>query len=454
MAAHADEPIRLAVGELARFLGADVDDPAFLADPYRCLTPGIREKSVHRLPGGALAVLGYTACAEVLRDTRFGHGARELYGTTLLGLSARSILQLDAPGHTRLRGQVARHFTARRVRALAENVGYYSTALVREHAGRPGDFVADFAEPPAMSVISDVLGVPPEDRPAFHRDARLVVRGLDQQARAMDERAVAQARFRFVRFFRRRAQVRRQAGTRHRVPRDDLLDALSRRPDGSPADIRGLVTTCSLLLSAGYDTTVSLLSHAVAELGGAPSGQGWALARDPQTVGAVVEEVLRLHSSVQIAPRAAVRDAVLGGLSVARGTIVLPLLPAANRDPDIFDSLHTFRPRRYITPAVQGRSAARHLAFGAGAHFCLGAALARLTAHSALAVLAACPPRPRDAPRTYSEDVVVRSLRSLRSLPATWPHRPADRPPHPPAGGAAAYAGPSCPIPHAQRSVT
>ncbi|WP_050502019.1 cytochrome P450 [Streptomyces monomycini] len=445
MAIYDGEPIRRAVAELTRFLGASVDDPGFLADPHRCLTPRIRSRPVHRLPGGALAVLGHAACAEVLRDARFGHGAGNLYETTLLGLPARSFLQMDTPGHTRLRGQVARHFSVRRIQGLAQNLAHDSAALSRRCAGRPGDFVTDFAEPLAMTVISDVLGVPPEDRTAFHRDARLVIQGLDQPARTTDERAIAQARFRFVRYFRRQIQARRQA------PREDLVSTLLHRPDGSMADDREVVTTCSLLLSAGYDTTVSLLSQAVAELDGAPSGQGWAMASNPWTADAVVEEVLRLQSPVQVAPRAAVRDTALDGLPVARGTIVLPLLAAANRDPDVFDTPHAFRPGRYLDPAGTGPAAARHLAFGAGAHFCLGAALARATARGALSVLAACPPRLNGASRTYHEGVVVRGL---RSLPVTWPGRPSGTPPSRPAGGAGAHAAPSCPVAHPQRSST
>ncbi|WP_206506597.1 cytochrome P450 [Streptomyces chrestomyceticus] len=440
MEAYDGEPIRLAVAELTRFLGAGMDDLGFLADPHRCLTPRVRSRPVHRLPSGALVVLGYAACSEVLRDTRFGHGAGDLYETTLLGLPARSFLQLDPPGHTRLRGQVARHFSVRRIQSLVQSLARYSTALVHGCAGRPGDFVTDFAEPLALTVISDVLGVPPEERVTFQRDARLVIQGLDQPARVLDERALAQARFRFVRYFRRQVQARRQE------PRDDLVSLLLCRPDGSRADIREVVTSCSLLLSAGYDTTVSLLSHAAAELGGAPSGQGWTMIRNSQTVDAVVEEVLRLQSPVQIAPRAAVRDTVLDGLPVARGTIVLPLLAAANRDPDVFDAPHAFRPGRYLAPPGTGQTAARHLAFGAGAHFCLGAALARTTARSALSVLTACPPRLRNAPRTYHEGVVVRGMRSLQ---VTWPDRPSEAFSPSPADGAAAHAAPSCPVSHA-----
>ncbi|MCS0636691.1 cytochrome P450 [Streptomyces sp. LP05-1] len=441
------EPVRAAVRELALFLGTSVEDPGFLADPNRCLTPAMRARSVHRLPGGALAVLGHAACAEVLGDARFGHGAGELYETSLLGLPARSFLQLDAPAHTRLRGQVARYFSGRRVRVLAERVTRHSRELVHGCPDGPGDFVAGVAEPLAMAVMSEVLGVPDQERKAFRRDARLVVQGLDHPARVLDEPAVARARFRLVRFFHRQA-----ARPRGPAEQDGLLSTLLRPPDGPPADIREAVTTCGLLLSAGYDTTVSLLSHAVAQLSGDRSGRLWALARDPALVDAVVEEVLRLHSPVQVAPRAALCDVVLRGVPAARGTVVLPLLAAANRDPDVFDAPHAFRPRRHL-PRDGGSRAARHLALGAGAHFCLGAALARLTARTALSVLAGRPPRLREAPRDYQNNVVVRGL---RRLPVDWPPRRTATAPHPSSGDPAPAedtapgggAAPTCPVLH------
>ncbi|MFH8796011.1 cytochrome P450 [Streptomyces sp. NPDC017941] len=413
MAGHEGEPIRIAVRELARFLGADIEDPRFLADPHQCVTPAMRARPVHRLPGGAVTVLGHTACSEVLRGAHFGHGAGELYEMTLLGLPARSFLQLDAPGHTRLRGQVARHFSVRRVQGLAQSVAAHVRALVADCRQGPGDFVTDVAEPLAMSVISDVLGVADEDRPAFQRDARLVVQGLDQPARVTDERATARARFRFVRYFHQQVKARRAA------PTDDLVSTLLHRPDGTVAEVREVVTTCSLLLSAGYDTTVSLLSHAVAELAGDRSGQGWDLARDTRTADAVVEEVLRLHSPVQIAPRAVVRDTDLQGVALSRGTIVLPVLAFANRDPAVYEDPDVFRPQRHLRTHTSDRAQPRHLALGAGAHFCLGAALARLTARHALSVLAVDPPMSRDEPRTYQDNVAVRGL---RTLPVTWPN--------------------------------
>ncbi|MET9290902.1 cytochrome P450 [Streptomyces sp. NPDC003077] len=494
MPAHDEGRIRLAVRELARFLGADMDDPEFLADPHRYLTPAHRRAPLHRLPGGAVAVLGHSACTQVLRDPRFGHGADALYDPTLLGVPARSFLQLDGPEHTRLRGQVAGRFGARGVQALGEDVTRYSTGLARGCAGRQGDFVGDFAEPLAMAVISDVLGVPAEERAAFRHDARLVIHGLDQPARSTGERTVeegsteeqavedqaaeeqvvedqageertteegsaedqaeeertsedrateeatARARFRLVRFFGRQARARR--GT----ARDDLVSALLHRPGDRLPDIRELVTTCSLLLSAGFDTTVGLLSYAVQELGRLPEADGWALARDPRTVGAVVEEALRCQPPVQVAPRAAVCDADVAGLPVPRGTVVLPLLGAANRDPEVFDDPEAFRPGRHLArpgpPPAPPR--VRHLSFGAGPHFCLGAALARLTAHRALTVLAACPPRLRAAPPAHHKSLVVRGL---RHLPVSWPLPRTDPEPGLP-HTAVAHSASACPFFH------
>ncbi|MEU4209942.1 cytochrome P450 [Streptomyces sp. NPDC026206] len=386
----------------------------FRANPCRFAAQLLDAGPVHRLPGGTVVVLGHREADRVLRDPRFGHGAAKLYETTLLGLRARSFMQLDAPVHAWMRGRVSPYFAAHRVSALREVVGQHARALVDECAGREAEFVTDFAEPLAMSVIADLLGVPPQDRERFHHDSRLVVRGLDDAAHSTPAPDVARARYRFVRYFHRLAELR------GREPGDDVVSAM-RQPyrEHGGASTAELVTTCGLLLSAGFETTVDLLGSAVLQLARLPEEAGWRLAERPGTLAAVVEETLRLHPPVQLTFRGALTDAEIDGIPVRAGTLVGVILAAANRDPAVHDDPHAFRPERHLMPPrrERGRPSVRHLAFGAGPHFCLGAALGRLEARTALAALAPRRPRLTNAPWAYKDTLTVRGL---DRLPVHW----------------------------------
>ncbi|MBT2386621.1 cytochrome P450 [Streptomyces sp. ISL-11] len=422
------DQIRLAVQELAAVFGVDMHDPAFSADPYCFAARALEDGPVHRLPSGSVAVLGHRAAAQVLRDPRFGHGATALYERTAAGARARSFLQLDAPGHTRLRGQVAARFAPRRLTALQEPLRRHAQELVHSHAGQEVDFITDFAEPLAMSAISDVLGVPETDRERFRHDSRLVVRGLDDAICAEPDPVIGQARYRFVRYFRTLAERRRQA------PGDDLVSMMI----AGGADTGELVTTCGLLLSAGYETTVNLLGSTVLELAHASETTGWQLAGHLDTLFAVVEEALRLHPPVQLTARSALRDTDITGIRVPKGTLVLVVLAAANRDPAVYDDPHAFLPGRHLRTAGSGRGQTppQHLSFGAGPHFCLGAPLARLEAHIALEALALCRPGLADGSWTYKNSLTVRGP---ERLPVRWrpPGRPQDPPANPRSTGAA-----------------
>ncbi|MCA6091909.1 cytochrome P450 [Streptomyces sp. SCA3-4] len=405
--------IRIMFQDLSVLFGADVGSPGFIADPYARASPALAEGPVRRLPGGTVAALGHRAAARVLRDPRFGHGATTLYGTTLAGVRARSFMQLDPPGHARLRGQVATRFAPHRIAAMESTLSARVRALVRERAGRDIDFVTDFAEPLAMSVISDFLGIPEPDRHQFHHDSRLVVRGLDDAAHPAADPAIGQARYRFMRYFRKLAERRRH------TPQGDLVSTMVHSGGASTGE---LLTTCGLVMSAGYETTVDLLSSAVLELARLPEGAGWRMAEEPQKRQAMVEEVLRLHPPVMGTARSALTGADVDGAEVEKGTTVAVLLAAANRDPHVYEQPHAFLPDRYLGPAGSGSKDAppRHLSFGGGPHFCLGAALARLEADIVLSALAPCRPQ-LTGEWSYKDSL---SVRGLRRLPVRWRARP------------------------------
>ncbi|MEU7135938.1 cytochrome P450 [Streptomyces sp. NPDC046261] len=408
------EPFVGRAGRVARDLsllfGVDVGGAAFRADPYRFYARALEAGPVHRLPGGTVTVLGHRAATRVLRDPRFGHGATALHEKTLVGLPARSFMQLDAPGHTRLRRRVAPRFSVHRVAALEAPLRRHVGDLVDGCAGRDTDFVAGFAEPLAMTVISEVLGVPPRDRERFRDDARLVVRGLDEAAHKVPDPAIARARYRFVRYFQKLALLRR------REPGDDLVSLLAGEGGAATGE---LVTTCGLLLSAGYETIVDLLGSTVWELARAPEPSGWRLAEHPDAVEAVVEEALRMYPPVQCTLRGTLADVEIAGLAVPAGTVVCVVLAAANRDPAVHADPHAFRPERHLRPTMaRGLSPSPpHLAFGGGPHFCLGAALARLEARTALTALAPCRPELTGDSWAYKENLMVRGL---DTLPVRW----------------------------------
>lgn len=393
--------------DIADLLGTDLFGPAYRQDPYGYGARALARGPVRWLPSGTLAVLGYEAAGQVLRDPRFGHGADRLHAPTRLGEPARSFLYVDPPAHTGLRARVSRPFTARRLAAQEQHIRLEAGRLAGLFQGGEGDLVDDYAAPLAMAVIGDLLGVPPQERARFREDASDVVRGLDDVILQGPAPGVSAARLRFIRYF------RELLGHRREMPQDDLVSDLVHGGQGRPAaDVKEILSSCGLLLSAGYETSAGLITHAALELARCPGG--WDLLRDGPMADAVVEEVLRLHPSVQYTWRAALADADVAGLEVPAGTVVLIALTTANRDPAVFDAPHRFRPARFLADVSGGgcREPLRHLAFGVGRHFCPGAPLARLEARVALEVLAGCGLRVT-GPVRYHPTVGVRGVCSL-----------------------------------------
>ena len=364
---------------------AELANPAVLPDPYPVLA-GLREASPFAEAGGALVVVGRHAhCSRVLRDPR----ASSERGRSLLAPPdaprAASFLSLDPPDHTRLRRLVSKAFTPRVIAGLAPRIRELADGLLTAAANGDGvggggrrdiEIVSQLAYPLPVRIISELLGIPATDHARFAGWSARLAHSLQPQFGPADPAqaaAVQQARLEFADYFRELIALRR-AG-----PAGDLLSQLIRaEDDGRYLSEQELIATCVLLLVAGHETTVGLICNAILALLRHPD-QLAALRAEPGLAAGAVEETLRYDAPVQFTGRVARGGMQVGGVSAPDGAVLMLLLAAAGRDPEVFADPDRFDIRR---------SAPGHLAFAAGPHFCLGAPLARLEATIALQAFA------------------------------------------------------------------
>nr|WP_294691604.1 cytochrome P450 [uncultured Friedmanniella sp.] len=351
-------------------------------DPYRLYEEIRHRGELSRTPLVGFQTASHRLCREVLRDRRFGVQAAET--AVRRGDGSMSLLELDPPDHTRLRRLAAPAFTPRalagsraRIEAVVDNL---LDALPREGAF---DLVSGLASPLPIAVITDLLGVPETNTAAFSRYGATIGSAL------AGPRSPAHI-VRLIEANRQLTRVMKQVFEHHRrEPADDLICRLqSQQPDQITSEELGHL--CTLLLLAGFETTVNLIGNTVLALLDHPE-QWQAVVEDPSLAAAAVEETLRWDPPVQRTLRAPATDVVLAGTPVPRGSMVMLLLAGANRDPEAFD-----QPDRFDLHRTGG---AEHLAFSAGVHYCLGAPLARTEAVVAVERLAQRFPRLRRAGR-------------------------------------------------------
>ena len=357
----------------------ELADPAILPNPYPVLA-ALREASPFAEFDGAFVVVGRHAdCSAVLRHPNASSDrTKSLLAPTVPRRTRQrpSFLSLDPPDHTRLRRLVSKAFTPRAIARLEPRIRELTSELLTA-AGAAGqmEVVSQLAYPLPVRIISELLGVPVDDHPRFAGwSARLAHSlqpgfGLDSAEAQARAEAAQVASDEFAVYFGELIAVRRAH------PADDLLsEMIAAEDDGERLTEAELIATCVLLLVAGHETTVGLISNGILALLRHPD-QLALLQANPDLAASAVEETLRYDAPVQMTARVARGGMEVGPVAARDGALVLLLLAAAGRDPEAFADPDRFDIRRGATG---------HLAFAAGPHFCLGAPLARLEAAIAL----------------------------------------------------------------------
>jgi cytochrome P450 len=318
-----------------------------------------------------------------------------------------SMLFLDPPEHTRLRGLVNKAFTARVVQSMRPRIQEIVRGILDEVAERGSlDVVADLAYPIPVTVICDLFDLPQGDRAQVKAWSQDLIYTLDPLVAGDRLERAAEAGMAFREYL--RGLIRHRRGR----PGGDFISALIHaEEEGERLTDEEIVSMCVLLLIAGHETTSGLIGNGMLALGRHPGElrrlrEG--MKDDPQFIRTAVEELLRFDPPVQLTGRLVLEEIEVDGHPIEAGNDVIALIGAANRDPDVFPD-----PDRLDI----GRRDNRHVAFGGGIHFCLGAPLARLEGQVAIGVLVSRFPRLEiDTESAVLRDTVT--LRGLTSLPA------------------------------------
>jgi cytochrome P450 len=402
----------------------DLNSPAFLANPYPVYEQLRRDDPIYwNEANNCWIVTRYADIAALIQNqhlssnrftahtSRLTSDAREQFGPFIAAVSSW-MLMVDPPDHTRLRGLVNKAFTPRMVGTMRERIQQLVDRVLDdvEAQGR-FDVIADLAVPLPGIVIAEMLGVPGTDRRQFKQWSDDIAMGLVaiDTASGQDERfklySVAQDSFLALsNYFREKVAALR------RHPRENLLTALAQAEEaGDRLTEEELFANCVLLMIAGHETTTNLIGNGMLALLRNQDQQN-ALRQSPDLIVSGVEELLRYDSPVQKMARLAREDIQIGGKQIKKGQLVFLCFAAANRDPEQFatpDQLDLTRKEN------------RHLAFGKGLHYCLGAALARLEGQIAINTMLHRLPNLR----LHSEQLEWHSsvtLRGLKSLPVNF----------------------------------
>ena len=400
--------------------------PAFRADPYAVYTRLRAEAPVHWGMGfepgmaGVWHIARYADIQRVLKDPRFTHQhARETISAAdsspssgdahdeaqlFRELSGLSLLFIDPPAHTRLRALVGKAFTPR----MVESVRPRAQALADEllDAAAPAgtlDVIGGYAMPLTLTVISEMLGAPIESREEMRAWAGVLVQAIDCKRDTAIYGPATEVAMRLVALFEGVLEERRAS------PRADLIsELLQAHEQGDRLSEQELIVTATTLLLAGHETTVNLIGNGMLALLRHPD-QLALLRAQPDLMPSAIEEFLRYEAPSQMASRVAPEEMELGGQVIGRGEILNLLLGSGNHDPEAFAD-----PDRLDI----ARASNRHLAFGTGMHYCLGAPLARLEGQVAIETLLRRFPNARlsaDPTRSpeWRETISFRGLRSL-----------------------------------------
>jgi cytochrome P450 len=394
-------------------------DPSFVDDPYPVYAQ-LRERApiLHSPELGLTLIARYDDIRSLLLDGRLGRTTDHLQtGEQLAHRRAAerwdrlpqysryvrvNLLEMEGADHARLRRLVAASLSPRligrlreRIKALVEEL---IDRLVRDHRM---EFLEDLAVPLPVHVISELLGWPGDLRHRLRPWSARIVRLYEKDYTAQDEADAEAATREFA------AALDELAEARRAEPRDDLISAMVSICDQGEQITRDeLISTCMLLLNAGHEATVNAAGNGLLALLRHPHQLG-RLQADPALLPAAIEEMLRFDSPLQLFHRYVLEDLECGGVEFRRGDKLGLLYGSGNRDPLAFERADEFD---------VGRGLSRHLAFGAGAHFCLGAPLARLELEILFGTLLGRLPGIRldDDPPRYRTGLVFRGLKALR----------------------------------------
>ncbi|MEU0523462.1 cytochrome P450 family protein [Streptomyces niveus] len=393
--------------------------PDFTADPYPYFAKLRESGPVHevRTPHGERLwlIVGHREARAALADPRFSKSPATV-GTTMLDerVIGPNLLLVDPPDHTRLRKLVAREFTAHRVAGLRERIQCVTDELIDAMlpAGQ-GDLVESLSYPLPITVICELLGVPAADRAVFRAWSTEIVAPAEPGGEYTAVHELGS-------YFDELIEDKRCAG-----PSDDLLSALlrTRADDGDRLSAPELRSMAYLLLIAGHETTVNLITNGIRALLTHP-GQLAALRDDFGLLDGAVEEMLRYEGPVLNSTVRFTREPVtVGDTVVPAWEAVLVGLGAAGRDPARYPEPDRFDIRRTATATATGAKGRNHghLAFGHGIHHCLGAPLARLEARIAVrTLLERCPGLTLDPDTGPLDWLPGMLIRGVRGLPVRW----------------------------------
>ena len=372
--------------DMVPFDPTDITSSHHKADPYRFYARLRDEAPVCRvrIPPGrqeAWLVTRYDDVSNLLKDPRLAKDAsnaldpaelkRQPRPPGFLRPLTRNMLALDNPDHARLKKLVQQAFTPRHIAAMSERTQAIADELLDGLQHRASfDLIEDYALPLPVTVISEMLGVPKADQARFARWSRTLITTPPRPTRILMALPHMLA---FIRYLKWLVAEKRDA------PTDDLVSALvDVQAAGDRLDGEELLAMIAILLSAGHETTTNLIGNGMFSLLRHPE-QCERLRSEPELIETAVEELLRYESPAETStPRYAREDLEIAGQCIPRGALVLGIIASANRDERVFPDADRLD---------LARDPNRHLSFGLGTHFCVGAALARMEGRVAIGTI-------------------------------------------------------------------
>jgi cytochrome P450 len=386
----------------------------FVADPYPVYAALREAGRAHWFePTNQWLVAGYDDVNSLLRDRRLGRTYLHRFTHEEFEqprpipelepfhvLNASGLLDLEPPDHGRIRRLVTSAFTPRMVQELRPAIERIAGEIVaRFVTDGGGDLVTGIAEPLPVAVIAEMLGVPEADRPLLRPWSFAITRMFELNPGTDVQHAAVRATNEFS------AYIRDLIEGRRRNPGPDLISALiAAHDEGQRLTEQEMISTCILLLNAGHEATVNATGTAWFNLF-QHEDELTMLRQTPELIPQAVEELLRFDTPLQMFSRWVLDDVDIGDVTVGRGSQIALLFGSANRDPQRFadpDRLWMTRPDN------------KHISFGAGIHFCLGAALARSELHASFSALFQLAPEMRMAATPdWRPGYIIRGLREL-----------------------------------------